>query len=236
MKLTILGNTGPYPRAGGACSGYLLENEDAKIILDMGPGTLANALSVCALEDISAIVISHLHEDHCSDLGALHYALEMKGLRVPLYAPAKPEAVHHRIAAMSAFTIQDLTAETTLHLGGLDLTFCEMRHPVQDFATKATDGKWTFMYTGDTAMCPSFKAFTKGVQVLLCDCAFLEDHQSDKHLSVPEAVAVANDAGVRHLIMTHFNPEIRAQRYFEIANDTFKGRASNAEIMAKINL
>ena len=24
MKLTILGNNGPYPAAGGACSGYLL--------------------------------------------------------------------------------------------------------------------------------------------------------------------------------------------------------------------
>lgn len=47
MKLTVLGNTGPYPKAGGACSGYLLENGDSKVVLDMGNGTLANLRTIC---------------------------------------------------------------------------------------------------------------------------------------------------------------------------------------------
>ena len=33
MKLTVLGNTGPYPQAGGACSGYLLENGPADLVI-----------------------------------------------------------------------------------------------------------------------------------------------------------------------------------------------------------
>ena len=41
MKLTVLGCNGPYPAAGGACSGYLLETGDTRVLLDCGAGALA---------------------------------------------------------------------------------------------------------------------------------------------------------------------------------------------------
>ena len=41
LKLTILGCYGPYPKAGGACSGYLLEDETTKILIDCGNGVLS---------------------------------------------------------------------------------------------------------------------------------------------------------------------------------------------------
>ena len=42
MKLTILGNNGAYPRANGACSGYLLTSDsgDTRILIDCGTGVL----------------------------------------------------------------------------------------------------------------------------------------------------------------------------------------------------
>ncbi|MCG8541098.1 MAG: MBL fold metallo-hydrolase, partial [Clostridia bacterium] len=65
MKITILGNSGPYPRAGGACSGYLLEEDDIKILIDCGNGVLSRLLGMIeSLEDIDAIILSHLHSDH----------------------------------------------------------------------------------------------------------------------------------------------------------------------------
>lgn len=236
MKLTILGNTGPYPAPGGACSGYLLEDGGTKIVLDMGAGTLANLLTCCEIEDIDAIIISHLHWDHVSDLYVLRYALEMKGLTLKLYAPDSPADDFKRLADCSVFEVTPITADLSLQLGALTLTFCEMRHPVTDYAVKATDGKWVFMYTGDTCLCDNFKTGVQGVNTLLCDCAFLEDVTSDKHLSLRQALEVAGNAGVRHLIMTHFHPEIRPERYFQFANDRFKGRVSKAGILSKINL
>ena len=41
MKLTILGNRGPYPTPNGACSGYLLESEKTHILIECGTGVLA---------------------------------------------------------------------------------------------------------------------------------------------------------------------------------------------------
>ena len=38
MKLTVLGCYGPYPPAGGACSGYLLEEGGTRVLIDCGNG------------------------------------------------------------------------------------------------------------------------------------------------------------------------------------------------------
>lgn len=232
MKLTVLGNTGPYPKAGGACSGYLLENDGAKIVLDMGNGTLANLRTICNIEDITAIICSHLHADHISDLFVLRYALEMRGITLPLYVPDSPDADFERLTYKNAFDITPITEDLKLEISGLSFSFMEMRHPVKDFAIKATDGKTTFMYTGDTAKCQALEDFTKGVDVLLSDSAFLDDADSEIHLSMEKAIQNANNAGVRRLILTHFSPEISPQRYYEIGNGRFKGRLSKAEIMA----
>ncbi|MEF9918132.1 MAG: MBL fold metallo-hydrolase [Eubacterium sp.] len=236
MKLTVLGNTGPYPRSGGACSGYLIEHNDSKIILDMGNGTLANFRTICDIEKITAIICSHLHADHISDLFVLRYALEMRGMTLPLYAPSGSKQEFERLVYKNAYEITPITEALSFDIDGLHFTFMEMKHPSQDFAIKITDGNSVFMYTGDTAYCQSLVEFAKDVDMLLCDCAFLEDIESDVHLSMNKAIEVANTAGVRRLIMTHFNPEISPQRYFEIGNGRFKGRLSKAEMMSNFIL
>ena len=41
MKLTILGKYGPYPQdSNSACSGYLVEHENVKILVDCGSGVI----------------------------------------------------------------------------------------------------------------------------------------------------------------------------------------------------
>ena len=236
MKLTVLGNTGPYPKAGGACSGYLLENRDSKVVLDMGNGTLANLRTICDIEDITAVICSHLHPDHISDLFVLRYALEMRGMTIPLYAPDSPDKEFGRLSYKNVFDLTPITGDLKFEIGGMTFSFMEMRHPLKDFAIKAYDGKSTFMYTGDTAMCQALEEFTKGVDVLLCDSAFLDDVDSAIHLSMEKAIQNANNAGVRRLILTHFSPEISPQRYYEIGNGRFNGRLSKAEIMANFTI
>lgn len=89
MKLTILGNAGPYPGPGGACSGYLVEDNHLKILLDCGTGALANLQKHVSIAELSHIIISHMHADHFLDLIPLRYylALGVKGHRIALHLP-----------------------------------------------------------------------------------------------------------------------------------------------------
>jgi ribonuclease BN (tRNA processing enzyme) len=81
MKLTILGNNGPFPGAGGACSGYLLSNEKCNILLDCGNGVLSNLQKLIPLKMLDAIILTHLHSDHISDMMVLRYAIQIKNKR-----------------------------------------------------------------------------------------------------------------------------------------------------------
>ena len=90
LSLTVLGCCGSYPGPGGACSGYLVRGAGTTIWLDAGSGTLANLQRHVGLTDIDAVVLSHGHPDHWSDVEglrvALTYVIGRQGL--PVFAPA----------------------------------------------------------------------------------------------------------------------------------------------------
>lgn len=68
MQLTVLGCKAGMPTDGQPSSGYLVDTPAARIMLDCGPG-IATALSALAgPASLTAIIISHLHVDHCHDL------------------------------------------------------------------------------------------------------------------------------------------------------------------------
>ena len=77
MKVTILGSGVliPYPKRGN--SGYFLESEKKKILIDGGSGTLRRiADNGLNYRDIDTICYSHLHPDHTIDLIPFLFALK----------------------------------------------------------------------------------------------------------------------------------------------------------------
>lgn len=97
MKVHVLGRYAGYPAPGGGCAGYLVEAGGRRLLLDCGPGTLGRLQTHCAIEDLDAVLLTHMHADHCLDLVPMAYALMAwcqtheagrKVHRVPLFVPA----------------------------------------------------------------------------------------------------------------------------------------------------
>lgn len=230
MKLTVLGNTGPYPGVGGACSGYLLEGDGYCILLDFGNGTFGNLQKHLSINALDFIICSHLHPDHISDLYVLRYALQEKELKLPLYAPAEPVIEFASLAYKDIYCITAVDEDLKINKAGLKISFEKMVHPYTDYAIKIADREMTFLYTGDTAENDRLFKFAKGVDVMLCDCAFLDDQESGIHLSVKKVCRVANDSGVKTLILTHFYPYTEPLAYLEKASEYRKGKVLVTQI------
>jgi len=97
MKLHIIGNNGPYPAKGAACSCYLLSSDsgNTNIIIDFGTGALEALSGRIDYDRISAVILSHLHFDHMSDMLPMQYALQFHPRSaLPVFAPQTPEKVH----------------------------------------------------------------------------------------------------------------------------------------------
>ena len=222
IKLTVIGNNGPYPAAGGACSGYLLQSDQVKVVMDLGSGALANLFRIIEdPEEIDAVVLSHLHADHMSDLFVLKYALEATrrnthtdkngvALRTRLYCPDGPETEFQMLQSLGQFDLRPICEESEFSVGDLDFRFARMTHGYPTFAISVTDGERRLVFTGDTVWNQDIILLAEKADMLLMDAAFRE---SDKlsgtalpHLTAWECGIIAAQANVTRVLLTHFLP------------------------------
>lgn len=213
MKLTVLGKYGPYPAPGGACSGYLLETDDVRLVMDMGNGTLSRLFQRGGISGLNAVLLSHLHSDHYADLLILRYALEQlhkrgKGIPMPLtvVAPDQPDIIFRQLAASGVYEMVTANDGMRFRFGSVSVTLHRMLHPVPTYAMDITDGRARIFYTGDTGWNNRLAGLCKGADILLADSCFLSSDKTTEnaaHLTAREAGKLAREANVGRLICTH---------------------------------
>ena len=209
MRLTILGNNGPYPTPGGACSGYLLESDSGKttILIDCGTGVLARLSEQIDIRNLDAVILSHLHFDHMSDMLPMQYAYQFKPRKRPLsvYAPTQPAEVRKLLAGNT----YDLWPMQETTVGEMKISFCPVRHPVETYAVAVECDGVRFVYTGDTNTDFALELFCDSVDLLLADAGLsTEDYkETAPHLSAALCGKLAKETGAKRLLLTHFNPK-----------------------------
>ena len=75
MRITVLGKSPSWQDAGGACSGYLIEDGGVSLLLDCGNGVFSKLRLFRDYTELDAVLVSHLHADHFLDLVPYAYAL-----------------------------------------------------------------------------------------------------------------------------------------------------------------
>lgn len=212
MKLICLGVNGPYPGPEGATSGYLVTHGATRLQMDMGTGVLAALTKYTGPEELTAVLVSHWHYDHCCDLLPLIYRLE--SLHVPplaVYGPVdEGSLVRKALQGSSAFQLHDLHPGDSLTLGDIQVQVGLARHPAPGVMLRLHAEGRSLCYTGDTNEVPGMADFASGCQLLLADGLFSQDMWSREkpHLSARMAAELARDAGAERVIITHLNPGI----------------------------
>ena len=101
MRITVLGKSPSWEDAGGACSGYLIEDGGVSLLLDCGNGVFSKLRLFRDYTDLDAVLLSHLHADHFLDLVPYAYALTYAPRQQPVPvggypgtdSPARPRLI-----------------------------------------------------------------------------------------------------------------------------------------------
>ena len=59
MRLTVLGSSGAWPQAGEACSGYLVEHDGFRLLIDVGYAVVPRLQQNVTVGELEAVLIGH---------------------------------------------------------------------------------------------------------------------------------------------------------------------------------
>ncbi len=208
LSVTVLGCDGSYPGPGGAGSGYLIRGGGATVWLDCGPGALAALQTHVGLDEVDAVVVSHEHPDHRSDLEgfsvACTYVVRRHG--VPVHAPAGVRE-HGYHTGPPALAFCDLVDGSRFAVGAMAFRASRTDHDPHTLALRVEAEGRSLGYTADTG--PEWSPLQLGppVDLLLSEATYTAEHEGEaQHLSGRQAGRLAHDAGARRLLLTHLWP------------------------------
>jgi ribonuclease BN (tRNA processing enzyme) len=218
--LTVLGCDGGWPGPGGAGSGYLVEAGGSALLVDLGPGTFAQLQRVSDPARIDAVILSHAHPDHWTDLESFAtwagYGPGQGRFRPPagrplaVYAPPGLRAWSHAAEA-GWLDWRELTPSTVVVVGALEARFGATDHGTPTLAVRLEHEGSTLAYSADSGPGWSVEQFGPGLGAFLCEATYTEEGEGSlRHLSGRQAGSMARQAGVGRLILTHRWPTVSA--------------------------
>lgn len=224
-RLVVLGSCGAWPEAGRACSGFVLEHDGYRVVLDLGYGTLPRLFELTGSsvgDGIDAVIISHEHPDHMVDLHGLFRARwfgRPGAPAIPLYSPpGVPERVANLegddLATIGKVFAWHLLPAAPYQLGPLRLESLALPHFVPNAGVRLSSPAWTLAYTGDTGPDPALAELGRDADLFIVEAS----DRDQRRTAPPNTVVAKNgmrgrDAGLaasaaraRRLMLTHFWP------------------------------
>jgi ribonuclease BN (tRNA processing enzyme) len=244
-RVVVLGSCGSWPEPGRACSGFVLEHRGARIVLDLGYGTLPRLLALLgssSADGIDAVIVTHAHPDHMVDLHGLLRA-RWFGRRgappIPLHAP---ELVLARLTGLEddgpevvrrVFDWHPLPAPAG-PVGPLRLASMPLPHYLPNAGVRLSGPGLTVAYTGDTGRDPALAELGRDADLFIADATDRWQRPGaasvasapqgpSLNLTAREAGEAAAAARARRLLLTHFWPHNDRQASGAAAAAAFGG-------------
>jgi ribonuclease BN (tRNA processing enzyme) len=216
VRLTVLGSCGAYPEAGRACSGYLVEHDGFRLLVDLGYAVVPRLFGHLTAAGVDAVFISHGHPDHCADLNPLLRARVLGDEELPpLPVYALPGALDAVLALdrpgmlADGYELHELIPGHDLDIGPFGAQTRLLPHSRPNVGVRlAADGQ-VLTYTGDTGPDDGVVDLARGADLLLAEASFIDQVPEDSRRTLSSADQQgrqAAEAGVGRLLLTHLLP------------------------------
>lgn len=239
MKITVLGGRGAWPAADGACSGFLLEHDGFRLLLDVGYATFPQLLKSMTAGQVDAVLISHGHPDHCADLSPLLRARALSEERPPaLPVYALPGALDAVLALDrpgmldDACLLREFDAGDRLAAGPFTVDTRLLPHWVPNAGMRVSAGGTVVTYTGDSGPSQDVVVLARNAGLLIAEATYpgqVPPGDARFLTSARQAGRQAAQAGAARLLLTHLWPGTDPGATLDAASQTFPGPIAIAE-------
>lgn len=253
-KVTILGSGTCVPSLVRNPCSFLMQSGEQNLLFDCGPGVMRRLLEVgVSIDKISHIFLSHFHPDHTGELASFLFALKYPhpasgAGTLTIVAGWGFKAFFERLQAVygklitlppERLTIIEMDTRQPDHHAFPSFTISTMpvAHGPESIAYRIVDaaGK-AVVYSGDTDTCEGLITIATDADLMICESAFPDDHKVDGHLTPSQAGHIAQRAGVRRLVLTHFYPECDDADIENQCRSTYSGAVILAKDMMTLTL
>jgi len=207
-----------------ASGGIWLSLDGTEILLDPGPGSIVHSTKRKLNADkLSAIILSHRHIDHSSDVNIMVEAMTQGGFQKHgwLFAPAdalNTEPVIFSYQRNNLEGVEILKEGKSYNIGHVSFT-TPMRHihGVETYGMLFNTGKHTFSYVADTRYFDGLSE-SYAAELMILNVVRLDADHPFNHLSVPDAKRIITEARPKVAIITHLGMTLWRAKPWEITD------------------
>ena len=228
VKVNFVGSGDAVGSGGRFQTCILVDGAEVRFAIDFGASSLI-ALNRQEIEhnSIDAILLTHLHGDHCGGVPFLLMDAMLGAGRERPLTIAGPARLEARLGALATalfpgmetmtpkfpVTYVELPVGETTEFLGLKATPFAAKHTWQTDPTALrveVDGK-IVTYSGDGAYTDDLARAAKGADLFIAECYF-HTKPVKWHLNYPDIVEHSQDFGAKRTILTHMSPEMLAEK------------------------
>ena len=237
MKIIVLGNQASFPKAARHHVSFIVSEGETNLLIEMGPGTCSRFQEYIPLPKLTAVLISHAHQDHLLDLFIFGYGVYMYNylqrgeyhpkVYLPLHgisvvkAVAKALDIEKYVESLSLSII-----ERKFQIGELTIKTHPTNHFIPTVAVRIEDsyGK-SVTYTSDTGFAEDLIDFARNTNLLIAEATLKREDENPqlKHMSGRLAGLLAQRSGAKKLLLTHLWYEYNENEILNEAKQAFDG-------------
>jgi ribonuclease BN (tRNA processing enzyme) len=221
FRMTVVGCSGSYPGPDSPASSYLVQAEaDGRtwsLVVDLGNGALGALQRYIDPLRVDAVLLSHLHADHCIDMTSYYVLRKYHPTgtqpKIPVWGPSDTPG---RLSRAYDLPMEPGMREEfefhffpgTVRIGPFEVTAVPVDHPVEAYGIRISVGDRTIAYSGDTGPTEALVDIARDADLFLCEASFREGDANPPslHLTGAEGGDYAAKAGVGRLVLTHVPP------------------------------
>jgi ribonuclease BN (tRNA processing enzyme) len=213
-----------------ASGGIILELEGNQFVLDPGPGCLARARQAdVSIRDTIAVLVSHAHTNHATEVNAVLEALSVSGLdRIGVLVCSKKvsQGDEKELPVLTnrskSFVEKVIELEPGAKIGINNVNIHTTK--TQHFDTEGLGfifetPRYKVGYTSDTEYTDEIADQYKNCSLLIINCKFPIDMKEPGHLNVADAIKLLKRVKPKFAILTHFGVKVLEANPMYIARD-----------------